>query len=80
MRRSRLGTCVMGHMGNGSYWQWGHRGQWGVGYSGYGAHGQWSTWAMGVMGYRVKGTVGMGTWAVGNMGKGDTGNNGVQGV
>ena len=65
-----MGYRGMGHMGNGAYGQWGHRGQWGTGHmcndthrgkvvqgvwvQGYGAH----TWAMGHMGDVAQGTMG----------------------
>ena len=69
----------MGHMSNGAYWQWVHRGQWGTGVIWTGTMGYrvcstgvWGTWAMGHIGNGVQRT--WGTWAMGY------GGNGVQKV
>ena len=65
-----------GHMVNGAYWQWGHRGN--------GIQGVWDTWVMGhmgngAMGYGVQGHMGNGTQ--GTMGYRAMGTGvGVQGV
>ena len=74
----------MGHISNGAYGQWGHRGQWstGIGYIGNDTHrgkvvqevwvqGVWCTWPIrptGGMGTGVWGTGVLGTWAIGHNG------------